>query len=275
MIREVLRGAYDTHVHSAPDLVERRLTDLELARRAREQGLAGLVIKNHHFETASRALIARREVPGVTVLGGITLNETVGGLNPHAVEACLKLGGKTVWMPTVDAQNHRDKTGQKGGISILDEGGRLKETVGEILDLVKEWEAVLATGHLSLEETLVLVREARTLGLEKLVYTHPEFWITRTPLEIQKELTRQGVFMERCYYSCTLKDHHRVTLQELALQIREVGPATTILASDLGQKDNPPPPEGLELMLQGLLQKGVTEEDLETMVKENPKKLLI
>ena len=37
--RELVRGAYDTHVHVAPDVVRRRVTDVELARRFAALGL--------------------------------------------------------------------------------------------------------------------------------------------------------------------------------------------------------------------------------------------
>jgi len=53
----MLEGVYDFHVHSSPDVVERKLTDTELAREARNRNMAGLVIKNHLFETAARAFI--------------------------------------------------------------------------------------------------------------------------------------------------------------------------------------------------------------------------
>ena len=272
--KEILEGAYDLHVHSAPDVVERRLDDIGLAREARKWGMAGLVIKNHIFETASRASIARRVVEDMKIHGGIVLNYTVGGLNPHAVEACLELGGKVVWMPTIDARNHRTKTGRRGGISLLNEKGRLREPVGQILELIKKRGAVLATGHLSLVEIRALVSEAKAMGVQKIVLTHPEFWITRIPIEAQKELVRKGVFIERCYYSCTLKGQNRVAPEELAHQIREVGPAATILASDLGQKDNPPPPEGLKNMVEELLQRGLKKQALVTMLRNNPRDIL-
>ena len=88
--RELVRGAYDTHIHVAPDVMERRIDDVDLARRCLEVGIAGFVLKSHYVPTAERAEVVRKAVPGVDALGAITLNASVGGLNPVAVEIAAR-----------------------------------------------------------------------------------------------------------------------------------------------------------------------------------------
>ena len=100
-----MRGAFDPHVHVAPDFAPRRITDLELAQRCLELGLAGFGLKSHYTATAERAAVVTAAVPGVRALGTITLNHAVGGLNATAVEVAARQGARIVWLPTVSAEN--------------------------------------------------------------------------------------------------------------------------------------------------------------------------
>jgi hypothetical protein len=102
--RELVRGAVDYHVHIAPDFAERRITDVQLARRCLELGLGGFGLKSHYTPTHERAAVVREAVPGVTVLGSITLNRAVGGLNALAVEVAARQGARLVWFPTVSSR---------------------------------------------------------------------------------------------------------------------------------------------------------------------------
>ena len=111
--RELVRGAYDLHVHVEPDLAKRRIDDLGLARRFAELGLAGFVLKSHYAPTAERAAVVRAAVPGVDALGAITLNAGVGGLNAQAVEIAAREGARIVWLPTVDSENEASEEGPK------------------------------------------------------------------------------------------------------------------------------------------------------------------
>jgi hypothetical protein len=103
--RTLLRGAFDTHIHIAPDVVARRIDDLTLARRFTDLGLGGFQLKSHYTSTAERAAVVRAAVPGVEVLGAIALNRAVGGMNAVAVEIAAREGARTVWLPTVDSVN--------------------------------------------------------------------------------------------------------------------------------------------------------------------------
>src|SRR5689334_23379281 len=105
--RELVRGAYDVHIHVAPDVMRRRIDDISLAARFAAVGMAGYVLKSHYVPTAERAEVVRRAHPGVDALGAITLNASVGSLNPIAVEIAGRGGARFVWLPTVDSANQR------------------------------------------------------------------------------------------------------------------------------------------------------------------------
>ena len=274
-IKALLDGAIDMHVHTAPDLIQRKFDDVEAARAMGTAGFSGFVIKSHFAETAGRAAAASRACEGIRVFGGVALNDSVGGLNPRAVEVSLGFGGRIVWMPTVDSANHRSRTGAEGGIGILDDAGRLTAPVYDILDLIKAHDAVIATAHLRLEEVCALVEAARSRGLERIVVTHPEFWMTHVPLDAQKTLAASGVFFERCFYSSTIEGEHATPFDLTARWIREVGPESTVISSDMGQKLNPAPAEAFASMIDTLLAHGVTSGQIETMIKTNPRSLLV
>jgi len=272
--RNLLQGAVDLHVHTAPDIVARKFDDLELARESRSWGLSALVIKSHLGETAARAGLAAHSVQGIEVYGGIVLNNSVGGLNPAAVEISLKLGGKIVWMPTLDSANHRSCIGNSGGISIFEEKERLRPEVKDILRLIREYGASLSTGHLSFRETSVLIEAAREEKIRAVLLTHPEFWITFLPLEKQRHLLCENLFFERCFYSSTLEKGKYTPFQQSVEWIKNLGPESSILSSDLGQANNPAPAEGLEIMIGDLLEAGVDFYSIRRMISENPSYIL-
>ena len=102
---KALEGAYDLQIHVGPDVIARRIDDLDCAREFLDHGLKGFVLKSHYIQTGERAQVVTKAVPGSRVFGAVTLNHSVGGLNPVAVELAGRTGCKIVWMPTVDAQN--------------------------------------------------------------------------------------------------------------------------------------------------------------------------
>ncbi|MBN1583493.1 MAG: histidinol phosphatase, partial [Anaerolineae bacterium] len=140
-----LTGLIDVHIHTAPDVVPRRVDDLEAARDARDAGMRAIVIKSHVTCTADRAAIAEKAVGGIRVFGGLALNKAVGSLNPAAVDAALGLGAKIIWMPTHDAAHSCQVKGQAGGITLLDSEGDLRPEAGPILELIRDSNAVLST----------------------------------------------------------------------------------------------------------------------------------
>jgi hypothetical protein len=270
---DFLRGAIDLHVHSAPDVDARRFNDIELAREAARSGMNGILIKSHQNSTVERAFLVSQIVPEISVYGGLVLNETVGGLNPAAVRLAIALGAKEIWMPTRSAANHRLHHGMNGGISVLD-GGRLVPAAEEILKQLAESRSILGTGHLSPEETFLLVRRATELGVKKILVTHPEWSPTFYSSQAQKELSMHGnVMFERCFVSTT----HlcgSVPFETIERAIADVGIGSTVLSTDLGQPETPPPVKGLSLYAARLRSVGFSVDDIRTMMQVNPSLLL-
>lgn len=295
-----LEGTIDLHVHSAPDVWPRRLDDLSLARQAAAAGMRAVLLKSHHTLTADRAAIVDGLVEGVRVFGGLALNEAVGGLNPAAVEAALALGARQIWMPTISAANHRramishraaPEAGQEaptsqiweafqqaaqvanGGLKILDQAGALKPAVIEILGLIARQDVILGTGHLSVAEIQALVPAAQAAGVGRILITHPELSIVNMPVAVQRALAGPGVFFERCLIA-TVFPGSRVPLGAIAAAVRELGPETTVLATDFGQPENPDPVDGLRDYMAGMLALGISQADIDRMTRVNPAWLL-
>jgi len=271
---DYLEGAVDLHVHSAPDVDRRRFDDLELARAAKNAGMGAVLIKSHHNSTVERAWLVSQCVPGIRVYGGLVLNETVGGLNPAAVRLALKLGARQVWMPTRSARNHRLYHSQPGGISILNEQGALLPVVQEILEAMAQSDCILGTGHLSPQETSVLVEAASNLGVSKILVTHPEWGPTYHSYDAQKGLAQlPNVYFERCFVSTTHLCGN-VPFETIERAIVETGVERTILSTDLGQPDTPPPAEGMRLYGERLRSTGFSVDQIRTMMQANPERLL-
>ncbi|WP_069808333.1 DUF6282 family protein [Vulcanisaeta thermophila] len=294
IVERVLRGSFDMHVHTGPDLIPRALDDLEMARLFRNDGFSGFVIKNHYTPTYDRAYLVNRVIDGVKVFGGVVLNDTVGGLNPRVVDVAGRMGALVVWFPTVDSLNERKELSKwenhphppawahvqlelrnKGllgeGLTILDSEGRIKPVVDEILELIRQYDMVLATGHLSPIEGMALVKRAIEKGVRKIVVTHPDFPTTRYTLEQQRELANHGAYLERTFENVLAG---RVTVNEYVRVIVETGIEHNILSSDLGQVNNPPPTVGLREFVRQLIEGGLSPDDVEVMIKENPQKLI-
>jgi hypothetical protein len=287
---ELLDGAIDLHIHAGPSLFPRLMDAHETAHVARKAGLRGVVIKHHHVPTVERGYFVSKSVHEIDMIGGVTLNYSVGGLNPFAVDASIKLGGRIVWMPSADAFNHVRHFGELGkygsildyerpriyegkkGIKILDKDGELLPSVNEILDLIGDADVAIATSHLNIEESKALVSETRRRNIRTVV-THVAFITASLTVDDQKWMTDRGAFLELCYNSLT-PAWKSTTIDEVASMIREVGSENYILASDLGQVHNPPPPEGLKKYIALLLERGFEPVEIKTMVKDNPEKLL-
>lgn len=271
---DFLEGAVDLHVHSAPDADRRRYNDIELAEEAARAGMGAVLLKSHQNSTVERAYLVSRVVSGVDVYGGLVLNETVGGLNPHAVRLALKLGARQIWMPTRSARNHREHNRQPGGLSVLNGDRRLLPEVLDILGQIAAAEAMLGTGHLSPEEVAPLVEAARDMGVARILITHPEWSCTFYSIEMQRRLAAPGnIFFERCFVSTT-RGCGYTPMAVIERAIAEVGVATTVLSTDLGQPDTPPPVEGFRLYAGQLRAAGFSVDDLRRMMRLNPLSLL-
>ncbi len=272
----ILEGALDIHVHFAPDpRVERRGSAIEIAKQARDMGMRGLVLKSHDYPTHPVAYTVSEVVPGITLIGGIALDVEVGGLNPMAVESTARMGGRVVWMPTYSARADRQYKGLSGGISVLGDDKRLVPEVYAILELIKSHDMVLATGHLSTEESMTLVAEARNLGIQRIVVTHATTmsFLTGMTLEDMKTLAAMGAYIEHCLH-VMMPLTYRMTPRELVETITAIGTEHCIISSDFGQDYHPMPAEGMRMGIATLLQAGLEEVEVGMLVKDNPSRLM-
>ena len=271
---DFLEDAVDLHVHSAPDVDVRRFNDIELAQEAARAGMSAILIKSHQNSTVERAWLVSQWIPGIRVFGGIVLNETVGGLNPAAVRLAVKMGAKQVWMPTRSARNHRRYERLDGGISILDEHGHLLPVAEEILQILSGSGCILGSGHLSQEETFALIGRARALGGVRVLVTHPEWAPTFYSVEQQKAVAAHGnVMFQRCFVSTTHLCGF-VPFETIERAIMDTGVENTVLSTDLGQPDTPPPVEGMRLYAERLCGSGFSVDDVRQMMQTNPARLL-
>jgi hypothetical protein len=291
--RELVGGGFDPHVHVAPDFAPRRITDLELAHRCLELGLAGFGLKSHYTATHERAAVVTAAVPGVRALGTITLNHAVGGLNATAVEVAARQGARIVWLPTVSSENeigeveHADPSGnvpvwvrfelelraagvEPQPVPVVDAHGDPLPELLEVLSVIARHGLVLATGHLSRDEIFTVVDAAVAAGVETIVVTHPEFPSQRVSPADQAKLVERGALMERAF---TTPYTGKCSWEDVFAATRAVGARNTVWGSDLGQRFNPPVEDGLAIMADRFLEAGFTDEEVRTMAVENTRRL--
>jgi hypothetical protein len=160
----------------------------------------------------------------------------------------------------------------KEGYTVLN-GGRLTTEAKDVIDIVGDHDAVLATGHLSRDEIMEVVSYATGKGLKKIVITHPEMYVPNLDTDTQVELAREGCFMEYCAVNC-MPMFHCVYPEQLKEMIDAVTPARAILATDSGQPFSPRTPELFRIFAQTLHERGVSLEAIAEMAIVNPTTLL-
>jgi len=290
---KTLEGAYDLQIHVGPDVIARRIDDIDCAREFVARGMKGFVLKSHYIQTGERAQVVTKAVPGSRVFGAVTLNHSVGGLNPVAVELAGRTGCKIVWMPTVDARN--ETAGRLDGgteklpfwakiqrelaaegispppLSVIDESGELTEPARRCLERIGRHNMILATGHLGRKEIFALVRAAKPMGVRKVVVTHAEFPSQNLTGGEQRELADLGAIIEHCF---TTTYTGKATWESAFANIREAGVSRAVISTDLGQTINPPVAEGFAMFAQRLLDGGFTADDVRTMAVTNPTRLI-
>jgi hypothetical protein len=271
-----LAGVIDIHVHAAPDSTPRSIDAIDLARLAKARGMRGLVLKNHYEPTASLAYIVRKEVPGIEIFGGIDLNLSVGGMNPTAVEhmAAITGGyGRFVWMATYDSENQvRFLKQNRPFVRIARDGELLPETKAVIAVIAKH-DLVMATGHSSAEEGLLLVREAKANGVRHMVVTHGMLQPTHMSDTQMLEAAKMGAYIE-FVYNGLIGSGKEFDFADYAKAIRFVGVDHCILSSDMGQPNNPLHPDGLQAFFKGLKGQGFTQAEIDQMSQDNPARLI-
>ena len=280
MAKERLKGLIDMHIHSAPDIRKRKMNDLELMEAAVAMGSRAMVIKSHNVPTMDRAVLVNRireeKYPDsdFQMFGGITLNQPVGGLNPYAVEAALKLGAKVVWMPTNTSENHRKKEGKEEGVAVVRDGKTVPE-LETIFQLIKDFDAVLATGHISPYECFCVTEAARNRGVKKIVITHPEFHIVGMSMEERIRIVKDyGVLLEMVYAQPIGGGMYKKNLPENVETMRAIGCRHFIVSTDSGQLQNPPWYESIEEYVDYLYSEGFAKDEIEQMTQKNPANML-
>lgn len=292
-INNIIQNAIDFHVHIGPEIIPRKFTVPTLI--SYEKGkLAGIVLKNHFFPTATMGKESVDQQP--MIIHSVVLNHYLGGLNADAIRASAELSSRpiVVWFPTIHAENflqqqiteipeewidpqRRDAVRLRAaseiqGISVLDSQGRLTTEAHQILKTIKEYNAILATGHLSWQESRILVTTAvQEYAIQNIIVTHPMYQKIQMPISIQRELADLGAKMEHSYSMYSIDG---ISIEKIAKQINAVGPKYCILSSDVGQAFSKSPSEALFEFASLLQQQGIEEADLETMLVTNTSQLI-
>jgi Family of unknown function (DUF6282) len=288
----LLEGAVDLHVHPAPSPMPRRMDGAEAARLAGEAGFDAIVVKSHHHSTVMEILAL--EQAGVDhgdaqLFGGIALNGQVGGINPHAVDLALKMGGRIVWFPTIASEkhirHHREHPNLKfpklsihlqpeEPIEVLGEDGKPLPEVYAVLEAIAEHDAILASGHMAPHQITAVFEAAREVGVQRMLVNHPNF-VIEASYDDARHWAELGAYVEHslCMYD-EESSFHNWDLDTLVAWIEAVGPERSTLASDLGQMNNPLPTDSFRKIVGRLVERGMPDDTIRTMVARNPAELL-
>jgi uncharacterized protein (DUF2237 family) len=293
VVDRLLDGAVDLHVHPYPSPFPRRLDAAEAAQRAADAGMRAIVVKSHHHDTSTDVAALKAhgiDAAGSDVFGGIALNTQVGGLNPHAVNMSLAMGGRVVWFPTIASpkhiEHHREHPQLKFPSLAVDlipeepidvfsaDGRSLRPEVHAILAMIAEADAVLASGHMPAQSIIAVFTAARDAGVRRMIVNHPNFVIEATKDEV-KQLAQLGALIEHslCMYD-EESSFHNWQIDTLVDWIRWVGPERSSLGSDLGQAGNPFPVDSFRKICSRLLEAGMTEAEVRMLVADNPARLV-
>jgi|SRR3989344_3495863 len=284
-----VKNFIDLHVHIGPEILPRKFTVQSIAEHEKNN-IKGMALKNHLYSTMPLIRSVDAEKP--LLIGSVTLNNYVGGLNPDAIYASAKISNMPiiVWFPTINADNFLKRSiyeippewvgkgfvsrrsSDVRGISIIDKEGRLTKEAISVLSAIKENGCVLATGHISWQEAEKLVEKAVTMGIDKIIVTHPVYQLIDMPVDVQKKLaSKPGVYMEQ-NYAMYLID--KVPIEKIAGQIKAVGAERCIISSDMGQISSPSPSEAMQKFSEMLMKEGISRKEIKIMGEINPGKLI-
>ena len=279
-MENVMQGIIDMHIHAAPDVRARKLDDLELMEASVQRGVRAIVLKSHNVPTADRAYLVNRvaaeKYPDVkfTAFGGLCLNRPVGGLNPDAVETSLKLGAKVIWLPTNTAENHYRTNGKDSSTGVVvTRDGKAVDELQDIFALVKQYNAVLATGHIGAEECFPVVEAARVAGVEKIVITHPEFWVVGMTPEQQADIVRKYDVLLESVYAQPVNGSYKINIPDNIAAMKAIGPEHFVISTDSGQTVNPYWYESYTTYFKAVSEV-FTSEQVRKMTHDNPAWLL-
>ena len=280
-------GVIDLHVHSHPDVFGRNLDDIDVAQLSKAKGLRGILLKNHVAETASRAALVMKVVPGIEVWGGVVLNRAVGGINPDAVEWMHRTyggRGKVVWLPTFEADKHVKTLSRPDARGlVVAPGGQVTPEMEAVLKIIARENLVLATGHVHPEEIIVVVRRGRELGIKGMLVTHAFTNVPGLTMAQAKQVADMGALIEICFLQFLagpnaplpfLTHWTQVNAKHVAQAVQEIGAKSLVVSSDLGQSGNMTHPDGLEAAIAAMKREGIADGDIDLMMRKNPARLL-
>lgn len=285
-LKSPIEGMVDFHVHSSPDVFGRAIDDVEVAKKAVEARMGALVLKNHVMETGARAFLARRQVPGIPIFGGIVLNGPYG-INPEAVQWMWRMEGglgKVVWLPTFDADNHvKTFKDAPEGIKVVDAQGRVLPSVIEVMKICAKQNLILCTGHASGPQSLALIKQAKDVGVKHVVVTHAMFTVVNMTEDEMKqaaamrakiEIDFLGALMGPNAHLGWMRHWKNVSTKDNANAIKAIGAQHFVMGSDLGQTGNPSHIDGMKAMVAGLKAEGLTDEQIRLVARDNASVML-
>ena len=272
-----LTGAIDLHAHFGPDSYARQWDAFEVVKLAKERGMRGVVLKNHWTESAGLAWLVRKYgTQGIEVFGSVTLDTPVGGVNPMAVRYMADVEGtwgRIVWMPTHDSEHEVDYNKETRTKAIVSRNGKLIPEVFEVLDLIKERNLTLATGHVTPEEALMIMAEAKKRGITRIIVTHPllgEQYTNMSLAQLQESVKLGGAIE---ITAGTLSRDGAAKTRAIEA-IKTLGTQNVFIASDSGLVGTPNHPDALAMAAKSLRAAGFSEQDLNRMFKETPARLV-
>ncbi len=273
----VLDGAIDLHAHFGPDSYPRQWDAFEVVALAQARGLRGIVLKNHFAETAGLAYLVRKYgAQGIEVYGAVTLDTPTGGVNPQAVRYMVDVTGgwgRIVWLPTHDSEHEVTYNKDRRPMVRVSRDGVLLPEVLEVLDLIAEHGLTLATGHVTPDETLKILAEARKRGIARMIVTHPLLDPQFTFMSVQqlRDAAALGAIIEITAGSLYREGPGRERVLEA---VRALGPDRFFVGSDSGLVGTPNHTDALVLAARVLRENGYDEAALDVMFKDNPARLL-
>jgi len=277
---ELLRGVSDIHIHAAPDSVNRSINEYSMAVDAYKAGYKSIMFKSNDFSCHDRAYLIRQMLPGFEVFGSLVMNRVHGDkVNVRAAEKAVATTGhycRCIWMPTSDAVYQLKMTNSKEtGIPVVDDRKKVLPEVIRVMEICAEADIIFATGHSSPEESILMALKAKEIGLKKFVITHANSMMWKMTKDQINQCIDSGAFIEYCFITnlwgegTGLPSFPRMSTEEFA-SFAKINPERSFITTDLGQVGMPHPIEGMRTCIVELLKVGVSQQDIDLLVRENP-----
>ena len=266
-VDELLKGVCDIHIHAAPDVRERCINEFDFACKAKDLGYRAVMYKSNEWSCHDRAYLIRQALPDFEVFGSFCMNYTVGDrVNVHAAKMAAETTGnccKCIWMPTMAA--------------VYD--GKVLPEVVQVMEICADHDIIFATGHSSPQESLIMAAKAREVGVHKFVVTHVNSLIWRMTADEIKRCVELGAYIELCYLprvwgaGTAMSQYERESARDFMNYV-SVAPERSFISTDMGQANMPDPSEGMRACIGELLDGGVSQRVVDTLVRQNPAYLI-